>query len=112
MAVTFSHLIGMLYNVYQVNTILPGSARSTLGLTLLPWFAGAIMVVAVQAAKDPLLNTMHGNANVTYLLLLIGLGALVYGLLSVLLQRKLLLDVLNMMYVALGRGKGTVSSAA
>lgn len=112
LAVTFSHLIGMLYNVYQVNTILPGSARSTLGLTLLPWFAGAIMVVAVQAAKDPLLNTMHGNANVTYLLLLIGLGALVYGLLSVLLQRKLLLDVLNMMYVALGRGKGTVSSAA
>lgn len=111
LAVTFSHLVGMLYNIYQVNTILSGTARSTLALTIVPWSAGIIMVVAVQLSKAPLLSVFGGKESATYLFLLIVIGAIVYGLLSFIMQRSLLLELLHTIHSVTGRRKSVITPA-
>lgn len=100
-AVAVSHTIGMLYNVFRVNTLLPGSALKTLTGSLPFLAAGALMAVGVQMLRTPV-YLLTGGENLFSLILLIGVGALIYLSLIVVLQRTFILELLELTNSALG----------
>lgn len=99
-AVSVAHLVSMLYNIFQVNRILPGTAIKTLKTNLPFLLAGGAMAVAVQLSKGPVFN-IAGGENWISLTLLIVIGALVYLSLVFLLQRTLIMEILTLVVAAL-----------
>lgn len=99
-AVSVAHLVSMLYNVFQVNRILPGTAVKTLRVNLPFLFAGGIMAVAVQLSKGPVFS-IAGGENWISLTILVAIGALVYLSLVFLLQRALIVEILTLVVAAL-----------
>jgi O-antigen/teichoic acid export membrane protein len=104
-AVSVSHLITMIFNVYQVNRLLPGTARKTLTMNFPFVVSGGLMAIGVQLAKAPLLQLTGGEYNIVSLVLLIGIGALIYLSLTLVMQRDLLKEIFDLMVKALGLDK-------
>lgn len=92
-AVAFSHLVGALYNIHQVNSILPGTAKKTFRIMVPILLNGIVMMLAMQLMKGwtvdlfGSLNTLGGLAS------LIGVGAIVYTILLFLTQRKIIYEL-------------------
>lgn len=78
LAVGASHLVGALFNIYQVERILPGSAAKTAKISLTILAMGLIMLVAVEMAKAPLTESFGTLYSIPALLILIAIGAVVY----------------------------------
>lgn len=116
-AVAVSHFVGMAYNVYQMNTILPGTAKQTFKRAVPVLVAGASMMLAVQLVKMVLIAQIGGVAHWGALSILIGTGAVAYLAVVVLTQRALVQEVFGTTVAALsfkrrtGR-KGLVSASA
>lgn len=104
-AVSVSHLITMIFNVYQVNKLLPGTARKTLTMNFPFVIAGGLMAIGVQLAKAPVLQLTGEQHNFVSLILLIVIGALIYLSLTLLLQRTLLKEVFDLTIKSLGLDK-------
>jgi PST family polysaccharide transporter len=100
-AVSVSHLITMIFNVYQVNRLLPGTARKTLTMNFPFVVSGGLMAIGVQLAKAPLLQLTGGEYNIVSLVLLIGIGALIYLSLTLVMQRDLLKEIFDLTVKAL-----------
>jgi PST family polysaccharide transporter len=103
-AVSTAYFIAMLFNVWQVNRILPGSALRTLttNLSLAP--AGLVMGLVVYLAEDPIIE-LFGGQNWASLLVLVAIGAVVYISLAFLLQRPLFVELYQLAGEALGLHK-------
>jgi O-antigen/teichoic acid export membrane protein len=104
-AVSVSHLVTMVFNVYQVNRLLPGTARQTMMLNFPFAITGGLMALGVQLAKVPLLQQTGGEYNIISLVLLIAIGGLIYLSLTLILQRELLKEIFGLMSKAIGLDK-------
>lgn len=100
-AVAISHLVAMLFNVYQVNTVLPGTARQTFTSSMPFVGAAALMAVGIQLLKTPIYS-LTGGENWVGLILLIAIGALIYLSLIAIFQRSFVLELLTLANAAMG----------
>lgn len=95
LAVAVSHTVGMFFNTYQANTLLPSSARRTLTISLPPLAAGTVMMLVVQICKAPLLAFLGDQVDAIYLFVLILIGAVAYTVAIGVFQRRLLVEFLT-----------------
>ena len=96
-AVTVSHLVGALYNIYQVNKILPGSAAKTFSAMVPVFFSGGVMGLAVYLAKAPVLQLVGvPKYNTLALIIIVSIGAVVYLTATFITQRALVMEMWNL----------------
>ncbi len=100
LAVSLANLIAMLFNVFQVNQILPGTARKTFVQSLPFMLAGGLMALTVELIEDPIIN-LAGGANIMALAILIVVAAVVYIGVVVAVQRQLIIDLIDLSIKAL-----------
>ncbi len=100
-AVSLANVVAVLFNVWQVNQVLPGTAVRT-GVESLPFFlAGGLMVLGVMASQSWIVN-LTGGENVLALVLLIVIAAVIYTGAILLLQRTLVAEMYELGVKALG----------
>lgn len=103
LGVVIAHTIAAVYNVFQVNSLLPGTARQTLRTLVPPLTATLLMMAAVQFAKAPLLQLLHApDHNVLSLSGLIVLGAVIYLGVTFIMQRALMMELMQLGLAAIG----------
>lgn len=103
-AVFIGHFAGMLFNVWQINEILPGTGIGTFKAILPSLICGAIMALVVQLAKAPVIG-LAGGQNWISLLTLVVIGALAYLGALLVLQRPLLKELVGLTVEVLGLKK-------
>jgi PST family polysaccharide transporter len=103
LGVVIGHIIAAAFNVYQVNRILPGTARAT-GLALLPpLVASVLMISGVHLAKPFTVQWLGlSEHNFVSLCLLVLLGATLYLGTTFVLQRSLLTELMQVGLTSLG----------
>ncbi|KAA3656192.1 MAG: lipopolysaccharide biosynthesis protein [Chloroflexi bacterium] len=102
-AIVISHFIGAVYNMYQVNTILPGSSKLTIRAILPPILSGFLMMLVVFAVKAPVQQLIGGQYNFLGLFLLIGIGGVVFLPFSYLTQKELIMEIWNTALSVIGK---------
>lgn len=100
-AVSFAHLAAMLFNIWQVEKILPGTARNTFKQSLPFWAAGGMMVIAILALQGTII-ALAGGENIVSLSLVIILGGLTYIGMVILFRKDLVLELYELVIVSLG----------
>lgn len=100
-AVAAANVAAMLFNVFQVNQVLPGTAVKTL-LESLPFFlAGGLMALGVLLSQNSIVS-LAGGENVLALVLLIVIAAIIYIAAVLVLQRALVIEIYELAVKALG----------
>lgn len=97
-AVVVSHFVGAAYNVYQVNTILPGSAGKTFQAMIPATFAGVLMLVGVLLVKDPVTAVFGERMGFPGLFAMIGVGGVIYAPIVFLFQRALFAEIWSLLW--------------
>lgn len=100
-AITVATFIGMMFNVFQVNQILPGTAVKTFTQSFPFMLAGGLMALGVVLLQEPIIN-LAGGENILALSLIIVVAAVIYLLSVVILQRSLVFELYELMVKALG----------
>lgn len=91
--VGLSHCVGALFNVYQVNRIMPGSAEQTAKIALPILGTGLIMMAGVHLAKIPIADLFGTLFSIPALLTLIATGGVLYCIGLALTQRDIIVEV-------------------
>lgn len=102
-AVVVSHLVGAVYNIYQVNSLLPGSATKTVRAIGPALLAGVVMFTAVYTLKPRLLAFWGEQYGFPGLFTLIGVGAAVYLPIVIVTQWTLMQEIWHMLVAILGK---------
>ena len=95
-AVVVADIAGVAYNIYQANSILPGTAAKTLTAILLGVLTGVPMLLGVQFLKPLVFQMFGGGHNVIALLSLVSMGGIIYVLTSLITQRVLIGEILRL----------------
>ena len=103
LAVAIAHFAGMTFNVYQVNTLLSGTAGSSVKLMLLTFFSGLFMAAVLVASKHMISDGGTRLIGVSELVLLIALGTLIYGSSIFLTQRAFVTEIFALVFAMVGR---------
>jgi PST family polysaccharide transporter len=92
-AVVFAHAVGLAYNVYQVQSILPHTVLK-MGEAVLPAFLSCIvMVVSVLGIRSLIIALQSTSLTLPSLIILVVAGVSVYVGLLALIQRPLLVEI-------------------
>ena len=95
-AVVIAHAVGLAYNVFQVQTILPGTVRA-MAQSVLPAVAGsAVMALSIMALRDAMPAVSFTGSKYFTLGCLVAAGVAVYGALFAITQRALLLELVDL----------------
>jgi O-antigen/teichoic acid export membrane protein len=95
-AVVIAHAVGLVYNVVQVQTILPGTVRA-MAQAVLPAFAGAaVMALSVMALQAVMPALSFSGSKYFILGCLVAAGVVVYGTFFAVTQRPLLLELVEL----------------
>lgn len=101
LAVAIAYVVATLFNIYQVNTILPGTASKTFVHSMPALLSGVLMAVGLILLDGPII-TLAGGENLFALIVLIAAGALIYVGATLLLQRELVLEMYELLIKAIG----------
>lgn len=96
LAVAFAHLGGMLFNVYQANTLLKGSAVPSFRLMFSIFLSGALMGGLVLVGKYLLTDGAGTALGIWELILLIACGSLVYVAAIWFTQRDFVMEIVEL----------------
>lgn len=100
-AVTIATFAGMMFNVFQVNQILPGTAVKTFVQSLPFMLAGGLMALGVVLIQEPIIS-LAGGENILSLSLIILVAAVIYLAAVFILQRALVFELYELLIKALG----------
>lgn len=101
MGVSLGYTATMLLNIFQVNQILPGTARKLIVYSL-PFFAsGTIMAVGILLLRETIIQTF-GGVNSLSLIAVVLWAAFLYIAATILLQRALITEIYEVLVKALG----------
>lgn len=98
--VLVAYTLAMFFNVFQVERILPGTARKTLYQALPFLLAGGLMSAAILLAHDTIVQ-LAGGENALALIALIVLGALTYLAVVLIIQRPLMIELYELLVESL-----------
>lgn len=101
LAVGIAYFVTMFFNVFQINKILPGTAKEVFLKSLPSLLSGGFMVGSLLLVQN-LIYDLTGGENVIALIFLIVIGILVYGGATLLLQRELMLEIIELILRTLG----------
>ncbi len=101
LAIGLSHLVGALYNVYQANLIMPGTAKATGKVAGPILVAGLLMMASIYLVKGSVADYYGTLDTIPALLTLIAVGALTYLILVAVTQRDLILEIWRTLLSAL-----------
>lgn len=96
-AVTASYILSFFYNVYQVNSLLPGTGTKMISAVISPLAASAIMILAVYLAKVPLVQIIGEEHDLMMITSMVLVGAVSYLLPIFLMQRELILELIQLL---------------
>jgi PST family polysaccharide transporter len=97
-AVFVSHVAGFAFNIYQIHTVLPATASKMLPAAFPAAVSTAVMMLAMHYSR-PLLGRFFGlDPSAMGLAVIIAFGVVVYVAALWMVQRKLLLEVLTLMF--------------
>jgi PST family polysaccharide transporter len=99
-AVSVASLVAMLFNVFQLNQILPGTARQTFLQSLPFLLAGLLMAVGVYLLQGPII-AFSGGPNILALVLITILSAVIYTVAILVLQRSLVVETYELIIKSL-----------
>jgi O-antigen/teichoic acid export membrane protein len=102
-AVVAAYAVGFLYNVYQVNKVMPGTGGKMLPAILPAAVAGSVMMLGVQISKPTALGLANGQHNEVSIVFMVIVGAVIYGLLALILQRRLIRETTSLVIGSLKR---------
>jgi O-antigen/teichoic acid export membrane protein len=102
-AVLGAHIVGLAFNIYQMQTVLPGTALAMLLAPAPALASGLVMVVTVQLSKGLLVSAAGGSHNVATILVMVLLGVVSYTIVLFLLQRPLALEVKDLLFARFRR---------
>ncbi len=105
-AVAVAHTVGALYNIYQVNGLLPGTAQKTLSTSWPLLLAGVVMSITVYATKLLLMQLNMSLDTIPSLLILIAVGAVSYGSIVLITQWTLIKELVQMVLTSVGIPRG------
>jgi O-antigen/teichoic acid export membrane protein len=93
-----AHIVGLAFNVYQMQTVLKGTAVKMILAPGPAIAAGLVMMAAVQACKEPLRLAAGGSHTIMTVIGMIVVGFLSYGAVLYLLQRTLVTEVKGLIH--------------
>jgi O-antigen/teichoic acid export membrane protein len=96
-AVVVAHAVGLAYNVYQVQSLLPGTVWSMALATLPSLGSSLLMVCAVAGVRILAVLIQSTSLTLPVFLVLVATGMLVYGGALLVIQRPLVREVLEML---------------
>jgi O-antigen/teichoic acid export membrane protein len=96
LAVLAAHVVGFVFNVYQVHRLLPGSGLRMLAALVPALAAGGVMAISVVAWGILLGGDGNGGPTMLTLVSMIVVGALVYAGVLYGLQKQVVLEVLEL----------------
>lgn len=102
-AVLIAHIVGLAFNVYQMQTVLKGTA---LRMILAPGpaiGAGLVMMIAVELSKWPLGLVGGGHRGIATVIGMILVGVLAYTVTLYFVQREQVLEVKGLLYARFRR---------
>ena len=97
LAVVIAHAVGLAYNVYQVQTILPRTVKAMLQAVFPGIAASVIMALGVFAVKLVVVMIQTTSLTLPAFLILVGTGVVLYTGTLMVIQRPLLMEVLEML---------------
>lgn len=100
-AVTIATFIGMMFNVFQVNQILPGTAIKTFSQSMPFFVSGGLMALGVWLLEGPII-ALSGGENLISLSLIVLVAAVIYIAAILILQWALVLELYELLIKALG----------
>lgn len=100
-AIAVSSTLGMFFNVFQVNQILPGTAVKTFLQSSTFFLAGGVMGLVVWLTDDYII-ALAGGENLLSLGLVILVAALAYIAVILIVERPLILELYELFIKALG----------
>ena len=100
-AVTLASVIAMLFNVFQVNQIMPGTALKTFTQSMPFFLAGGLMALGVVLLQEPII-ALAGGENLLSLSLIVLVAAIIYIVAILILQWALVLELYELIIKALG----------
>lgn len=92
-AVVFAHAIGLAYNVYQVQTILPGTVMRMAQAVSPAFFSCVTMVIGVLGLRALLIMIYSTSLTLPSLILMVFSGVIIYGAVLWIFQRPLMQEV-------------------
>lgn len=102
-AVVISHIVGAAYNIYQVNTLLPGSGIRTIKAFLPNYMAGLVMAIVIYSIKGTIWAAVEGMSGFIGLGILISIGGVVFLPLGYLTQKALFQEIWQIVIPILGK---------
>ncbi len=103
-----AHILGFVYNVYQVGTLLPDSTRRMLS-SIVPALLGSLLMgVTIFLCKAGIGDAVQGLNGIAWLLVLVLAGLVVYGSVIFLSQRELIYEVKGLIRSAVAVKTSTV----
>lgn len=101
LAVGIAYTVAMFFNLYQVNVVLPGTGKASLLLSLPSLLSGGLMVGGILLLQDTIYR-LTGGENILALILLIVIGALIYGATTLLFQKTIVVEIYVLIAQSLG----------
>lgn len=101
LAVGLANVVAMLFNVFQVNQVLPGTAWKTLVQSLPFFLAAGLMALGVVLLQRPIVQ-LAGGENIFALVAIIVIAAAIYLGIVLLIQRPLVIELTELAIKALG----------
>jgi O-antigen/teichoic acid export membrane protein len=92
-AVLIAHIVGLAFNVYQMQSVLKGTALRMILAPVPAVGAGVLMILGVELSKEPLRFVGGGAHNIATILAMVLVGMAVYVASLYLLQRDHVLEV-------------------
>jgi len=97
LAVVIAHAVGLAYNVHQVQAILPRTVKAMLQAVFPGIAASVIMALGVFAVKLVVVMIQTTSLTLPAFLILVGTGVVLYTGTLMVIQRPLLMEVLEML---------------
>ena len=97
LAVVIAHAVGLAYNVHQVQAILPRTVKAMLQAVFPGIAASVIMALGVFAVKLVVVMIQTTSMTLPAFLILVGTGVVLYIGTLMVIQRPLLMEVLEML---------------
>ncbi len=102
-AVLLADIAGLLFNLIQVNRVLPGSALKTIRVSIPSLAAALIMFGVVVASLDYLVQTV--GENIWSLIAAVAIGVAIYGIGIILFQRSFTVEIIKTIVETLDKGR-------
>ena len=109
-AIVTAFSVGFCFNIYQANRIIPGVASKIFGAIFPAISATVLMMLSVYWSRLGLSKVIGNYHEMIFLILLVTISILTYASVLVTVKRQLVIEVINLVFSALGMKKNVAFS--